>query len=303
LAVVYSDNGGSYTRDYGKAAIDLHLWVPFEVGNPGAGVIDISVTVNTPTPADQILPSATRLSGGNYVVTWTDTGDYFGVPAAGTSPIGDGNSSAVIARIVDIDGQFVTAPIVVNTTTAGEQSDSSVARLSNGGFVITWRDGASGVDGVKAQLFNSAGAKSGGEFAVSAGEASRNLSPEVTSLSDGKFIVVWTALGNDSDSSDYGAFARIFNANGSAFGNEFLISPDNTIGTQSTPTVAAIPTGGFIIAWSEQNSASGDGSGGSVRAQVFDGSGVRTGAAFVVETTTLGNQGSPSISFIDSHLV
>jgi hypothetical protein len=37
--------------------------------------------------------------------------------------------------------------ILVNTATAGSQSDQQITALSNGGFVVTWQDDSQGVGG------------------------------------------------------------------------------------------------------------------------------------------------------------
>src|ERR1044072_8993512 len=62
----------------------------------------------------------------------------------------------------------VGGEIVVNSTTNGAQDKPQVVTLSNGNFVIAWRDDLGDLNGsgIKAQLFNAGGAKLGGEIRV-----------------------------------------------------------------------------------------------------------------------------------------
>ena len=63
------------------------------------------------------------------------------------------------------------AEFLVNTATAGSQSDPAVTALAGGGFVVTWTDeslslGDASATSIKAQLFDVAGARVGSEFLV-----------------------------------------------------------------------------------------------------------------------------------------
>ena len=60
---------------------------------------------------------------------------------------------------------------LVNTTTAGNQTDAAVTGLANGRFVVTWTDDShvgSDTSGtaIRGQIFNADGSKAGGEFQV-----------------------------------------------------------------------------------------------------------------------------------------
>src|SRR5437764_13972112 len=85
-------------------------------------------TVNTQTAGNQFGERITGLTGGGYVVTWTDL--------SGT--LGDNSASSVKAQVFDASDNKIGTESLVNTTVVNDQSAPSVARLSNGGFVITW---------------------------------------------------------------------------------------------------------------------------------------------------------------------
>ena len=92
--------------------------------------------------------------------------------------------------------------------------------------------------------------------------------PSVAGLSDGGFVVVWR---NDENGGD--VKAQLFAADGSNRGAEFRVSVA-TAGAQTSPSVAALDTGGFLVAWN---------AGGDVKSQVFDLAGQKVGAEFTVD--------------------
>ena len=77
-------------------------------------------------------------------------------------------------------GTRVGCEILVNTATAGTQNDPQITALSNGGFVVTWKDISQGVGGatgdssgtaVKAQVFAADGTRVGSEILVNTATA------------------------------------------------------------------------------------------------------------------------------------
>jgi hypothetical protein len=63
--------------------------------------------------------------------------------------------------------QRLGSEFLVNTSTQNTQSYPTITALTNGGFVVSWRD-ESGLDGasIKAQVFDATGSKVGGEVLV-----------------------------------------------------------------------------------------------------------------------------------------
>ncbi|WP_299030418.1 DUF4214 domain-containing protein [uncultured Sulfitobacter sp.] len=86
--------------------------------------------VNETTADGQGQPDLTLLSNGNVAVAWIDGPNLtdFDVDAH--------------VRIIGPDGTPVTAEMDVSTFTEGEQRIAQVAPTSNGGFVVSWEDGA-----------------------------------------------------------------------------------------------------------------------------------------------------------------
>lgn len=90
-------------------------------------------------------------------------------------------------------------------------------------------------------------------FAIeSAGIDPAGRNAEVTTLSDGRYVVVWQeVLGTPADGfadSDGGIFARIYNADGSAAGDTLQIN-EWMPGLQDFPQVAATRDGGFVVSY------------------------------------------------------
>ena len=90
---------------------------------------------------------------------------------AGSETGPDDRDSAIRAQVFGADGQKLGGEILVNSTTQGFQLAPSITALTNGGFVVVWvDDSGQGGDGsdhsIKAQVFDAAGDKLGGEFLV-----------------------------------------------------------------------------------------------------------------------------------------
>jgi hypothetical protein len=64
----------------------------------------------------------------------------------------------------------------------------------------------------------------------------------------GHFLVSWNS--DSQDGSYHGVFARRYRADGATLGPEFRINAYTT-GYQSTPAVATVPDGGFLVAWTD----------------------------------------------------
>jgi hypothetical protein len=93
-----------------------------------------------------------------------------------------------------------SAEALVNTNTIQHQTDSSVAALKDGGFVVVWTefddDQSHGGDGsascIKMQRYDAAGQKVGDDELVNylSAEGARHK-PDVAVLEDGSYVVVW----------------------------------------------------------------------------------------------------------------
>jgi Ca2+-binding RTX toxin-like protein len=177
----------------------------------------------------------------------------------------------------------------VNTYTTHDQTHPSITALSDGGFVVTWRSYAQdGSDyGIYGQRYAADGSPSGTEFQVNTYTANWQVSPSVTGLSDGGFVVTWTSGGQDG--SDYGIYGQRYAADGTADGDEFQVNTNGTNG--GDPSVTELADGGFVVTWT-----STDGSLDGIYGQRYDADGIATGAKFQVNTYIMLIQGHSSIT-------
>ena len=153
--------------------------------------------------------------------------------------------------------------------------------------------------GVRAQLFDALGNKVGVEFQVNSTLPGSQINPCVITLPSGRFVITWTdssGLGGDPSSS--AVKAQVFEANGTALGGEFLVN-SVTAGSQALPQITELGNGGFVVTWADGSNFSSSRS-HDIRAQLFDGAGIRIGTEFLVNTTTLGSQFQPGVVALSS---
>jgi len=147
---------------------------------------------------------------------------------------------------------FWGAPFLVNTTVNGHQQNAALHALKGGAFVAAWEDDSqTGADAsswaIRGQIFNADGTKRGFEFLINTTTEGSQRDPQVTVLSDGRFVVVWEDATRDM------ICARAFSAEGVALGNEFQVNTTPTNGSPS-PSVTALSNGGFPVAYETENS-------------------------------------------------
>jgi len=156
--------------------------------------------VNTYTTSSQQDPSVATFSNGDFVVTWESFGQ-------------DGSRFGIYSQLFDGSRNKLGSEFQVNTVTANDQQNPSVATFPNSNFVVTWE--SSGQDGsgygVYGQLFNATGNPVDNEFQVNTYTAGGQQNPSVTAFFNGIFMVVWES--SLQDGGGYGIYARLFNFN------------------------------------------------------------------------------------------
>lgn len=237
--------------------------------------------------SNEVTPALAGLQNGGFVAVWMNVvSPYF-------------QESEVRGQLYNANGTMTGAAFTVPTQTTGLQSAPSVTGLDGGGFVVTWRDAggtlgdASGTS-IKTQIFDAAGAKIGAEVLVDTQTSGDQVAPVVTKLPGGGFLIVWEDDSTLGDGSGSSVKAQVFAPNGSKIGGEILVDTQ-AAGNQVAPVVAALPDGGFVVAW-EDDSVLGDGSGSSIKAQLFEADGTRAGVEILVDSQVIGNQALPSIA-------
>jgi hypothetical protein len=235
--------------------------------------------VNTTTAGDQTYASVAMNAAGEFVITWSSHGQ-------------DGDGWGVYAQRYSADGTASGSEFRVNTTTAGDQMYSSVAISNDGDFVITWSSNGQDGDGwgVYAQRYNADGTANGSEFRVNTTTAGDQMYSSVAMNAAGDFVITWSSNGQDGDG--WGVYAQRYSADGTASGSEFRVNT-TTAGDQTYASVAMNASGEFVIAWSSNGQ---DGDGWGIYAQRYNADGTASGSEFRVNTTTAGDQVSPSVA-------
>ena len=181
----------------------------------------------------------------------------------------------------------------VNTVTADGQMLPAAAMDADGDFVVVWTDygGQDGDSyGVFAQRYDAAGVAQGGEIQVNSFTSDRQQDATVAMDADGDFVVVWESYGQDG--SEFGIFARRYDAAGMPQGAEFQVNGFIT-DDQDDPVVAMDADGNFVVAW-ESNGP--DGSGDGVFARRYDAAGVPQSSWFQVNGFASGSQDNPAVA-------
>ena len=180
----------------------------------------------------------------------------------------------------------------VNTTTAGAQDNSSIAQLSDGGWVVTWESNDGSDGGIYQQRYGANGQPVGIETRVNTTTTRSQEEPSVTGLTDGGWVVTWSS--QVQDGSGYGIYQQRYAADGTKVGNETLVNTYTTNG-QSLSNVAALADGGWLITWTSYGQ---DGSQNGIYQQRYAADGIAAGAETRVNTTTAGSQANSSVTML-----
>jgi Ca2+-binding RTX toxin-like protein len=228
--------------------------------------------LNIPTPNSPSGPSVIGLEDGGFVATWYKN-------------VGE-NYYEIIGRKFDADGTPAGDEFIVNTTKDGFQAEPDITALGDGRFAVTWYS----VDDLgiqtRGRVFNADGTAAN-DFLVPTTNSHVETQPSIASLVDGRFIVSWTS----SEGNISHIRSRVFNADGSAFGDDFV--PNTTmIGAQEQPNVSGLPDGGFVVSWTSKESSDVD---YDIRARTFHANGSATGPDFIVNTTRANTQLEPHV--------
>jgi Ca2+-binding RTX toxin-like protein len=143
--------------------------------------VGVEVQVNSYTSRDQSDCAVGALSDGGWVVTWTSFGQ-------------DGSGYGIYSQRYDADGNADGGETLVNTSTKGYQSRSSLTALADGGWVVTWTSlthNASAED-IYLQRYDKHGQEVGTETHVNRDTASTIKPASVTAFADGSWVVTWT---------------------------------------------------------------------------------------------------------------
>jgi Ca2+-binding RTX toxin-like protein len=263
---------------------------PIDVGghlfdSDGASVTSES-PVNSTTTNNQFDSSLATLANGNIVVTYTDTSTDAG-----------GN---IRARLLTSSGEPIGPDFTV-TASGKPDSESDVAALADGGFVVTWTNDFGGGDkDIWAQIYNSDGTPRGAVKGVDIDGLVDTNSSQVVGLADGGFVVVWQQ--EPIGGGDTKAYYRMYNADGTPEGAK---QPIDTLGAINEDVqVVALPNGGFAVAYVEDSWADWGSDGRDISLRTYDATGFSSGYQLInspaLGSTAAGDQIKPSLAVMSN---
>jgi len=235
-------------------------------------------------PGDQVHPDIALGPNGGYVV-WEDNV---------TSSAG----LAISAQRLDSSFSRVLSSFQVNASTLGDHERARVSLLNGGGAAFVWQGGKYGYQHIYARFLSASNVWASSDIMVNSSTNFYQIDPAVATLNNGNVVVVWSSFNQVSPSSMRDVYAQVFSPDGQKIGSEFLVN-QFTAFNQRTPTVGALSTGGFVVAWiSEQQQQVGGGAGQlllanqiphasvDVYARLFTSSGQAAASEFLVNTAS-----------------
>ena len=191
--------------------------------------------VNTYTSGYQSNSSIIALEDGGFVITWQSS--Y--------------SQDDIFAQRYDASGNKVGDEFQANAYTLSYQSNSSIADLDDGGFIITWSGrnshGSHDSSGIWAQRYDASGNNVGDEFQVNTYTLSYQSNSSITALDDGGFIITWQSYKQDGSFWGYSIYAQRYDSEGKPLGIVTLnavitgtISDDILLGTTGIDSIITL---------------------------------------------------------------
>ena len=231
---------------------------------------------------------------------------------------GVGSYQHIFARFLTPTNTFLTTTDVTVSTFSSSNSfqvNPVVTVLNNSKVIVVWSSfnqaGSSSLHHVYGQMLSPTGAKIGTNFLINQFISFNQRTPAVAALKNGGFVVTWVSeqerlaapnLGSNTTFAAASAvtapsvdvYARFYDSNAVAQGNEFLVNTDSN--PCASPSVAVASDGSFMVAWTAHDMADADNS-LDIYARPFSSAGVG-GTAFRVNSHIFGDQYIPRICVI-----
>lgn len=267
------DSGGGWIVTWEGQHPTTGSWDIFQQVYAADGTtVGLETQVNTFAINSEQNPSVTTLADNGWVVTWTSGGSIkqqryteAGTPVGGEVPVGviDFTSTCSVAALADggwvvtwdgsqdgwgraiyqqrfaQDGTPIGAATRVNTTTPADQTQPSVTSFVDGSWIVTWqsdRQDGSGI-GIYQQRYFADGTPIGGEALVTTITAGDQVSPQVTALADGSWLVAYTSYNPTTFGPD--VFVRHFTPTPS---ETLTNNSDVATGGNASETLLVTPT-------------------------------------------------------------
>lgn len=218
---------------------------------------------------------------GNFLVVWRSI------------PIG-ASSQSLVARLFAAGGAPLTDEIPVSTGTYDPTFGTAVAPIGGGEFVVVWLGAGGSERPILGRRFDGAGDPVGDPFEVVSQTRGFFVELAIGGIAradePSDFVVAWD--GYQDREALFDVYARRLAPTGAPLGEVFLV-PVATLPSQSSPRVAMNDAGVALVTWNQWDEIGGS---FEVFERSFDSDGKPTGSERRVNSTTLGDQGLPSVA-------
>jgi hypothetical protein len=233
-------------------------------GNKVGGEVKLSGFVD----GYQFSPAVTRLPDGNVAVAFVDlfSGDNDIWVSIFTPALG-------LVRSDSID-----------SSSTSQADDPSITALAGGGYAVSYtlNNGVSDTD-IVTRVVSPTGVV-GAQFDVENGTDNSNFS-QLATLSNGNFVVVYQDEVNGSSTDTDIKYAICAPGGGPPVIGPVTLNGGGGPGEETDPDVAALRSGGFVVAWTEP-----EGNATDIRATVYNNAGMAINENILVNTETVGVQ-------------
>ncbi|MCU0567010.1 MAG: hypothetical protein MUF49_10480 [Oculatellaceae cyanobacterium Prado106] len=213
---------------------------------------------------------------------------------------------------------FINGEQVTSAPISGASSQNrpmrAIAMAADGSFAVTWTSEAnnetsSALLGTYVRFFDKDGVPTSAEIQVDTDNRGNQTAASIALLDNGNYIITWSDNNPDplSPGDAWDVYARIFQPNGTAIGNEFRINGSAehfALNNQFNSSVATSSNGNFVVTWVTQNQIDANfdplDPGDGIYARVFNQSGAAVTAEFAVNTTIINNQLKPTVAMADN---
>jgi hypothetical protein len=209
------------------------------------------IPVNGDRQGWQRNPDIEVLDNGEFVVVWDSI--FF-----------DRDSYGVVQQRFDRDGFYIGDNRFVDQVNGSASTEPRIAKLSDGGYVITFTYSNGGLlepDEAWACVYNADGSARTNVFRVDnlGGFAAENS--DVTALANGGFLVTftWNPDGGGPTGTFDDVYAQRYDANGNAVGNSFKLNTRKDQFDQGHSSAITLKNGNVLVSWISEGTEPGPG--------------------------------------------
>ncbi len=263
---------------------------------PGKDSDTLSITVD-PVNDDPLhtVPVAQSIDEDTSLVLSSGNGNAVSVSDADGSPL---EVTLTVTNGTVTLSNTIGPEFLANTTTTDAQNEPVIAMAADDSYVVAWtskgQDDLDGKKGVYFQRYAADGTAQGIETLANQTTLEDQYAAAIAMDAAGNFVITWVSKAQDNVDGKNGVYARLFNADGTAATNEFLVN-QTTLEDQVAPAVSMDNAGNFAIAWESKAQDNVDGKNG-IYARLFNAAGTPTTGEFLVNQTTLEDQRAASIA-------